>query len=142
MQHDEDEKEFEWVDMPYFPNKYIKLNGYFFPTLLKNTLKRCLNFKYESGDIIVASYPKSGTTWTQEIVFSIVNECNFELAKSAPIDERVPFLESPTKKAIDLIYEMKQRPRLIKTHLPLSLLPVGIEKHCKVRIGYARFKII
>ena len=117
---------------PTFRTSSSKLMTSTFLPTLPTRLPRVESSSMSRATLLWPAIPSRAQRGLEEIVFSIVNECNFELAKSAPIDERVPFLESPTKKAIDLICEMKQRPRLIKTHLPLSLLPVGIEKHCTV----------
>jgi hypothetical protein len=35
----------------------------------------------------------SGTTWTQEMVWCIANDLDFEAAKKTTLDERVPFFE-------------------------------------------------
>ena len=44
-------------------------------------------------DIWISSFPKCGTTWTQEMVWNIVNNLDFDAARSKPLDLRVPFLE-------------------------------------------------
>ena len=51
---------------------------------------------------------------------------NVEKAKSTSIDERFPYLEylSPGLEAISNL----PSPRLIKTHMPLKLLPKDINK--------------
>lgn len=43
-------------------------------------------------DVWVTTYPKSGTTWTQEMVWLIHSDFNFELAKSIPLAWRAPTL--------------------------------------------------
>ena len=50
-------------------------------------------FQPRKSDVWVMTFPKSGTTWMQEIVWLIVNDCDFEGAK-APLNNRSPFLES------------------------------------------------
>ena len=35
--------------------------------------------KPRKSDIWVLSYPRSGTTWTQEMVWQIANKCDFEV---------------------------------------------------------------
>lgn len=36
------------------------------------TIQKCANLQLESTDIFICSYPKSGTTWTQHIVISLL----------------------------------------------------------------------
>ncbi|XP_046383782.1 luciferin sulfotransferase-like isoform X2 [Ischnura elegans] len=91
-------------------------------------------------DVWVASFPKCGTTWTQEMVWCICNDLNFEHAKSIAIRLRFPFVEnsslsnsrelgdenSPVYKyswdSVKYTSDLPS-PRFIKTHLPLNLLP-------------------
>lgn len=35
----------------------------------------------------------TGTTWTQELVWLIVNDCNFEKAKKTDLNIRSPYME-------------------------------------------------
>jgi Sulfotransferase domain len=46
----------------------------------------------ELSDVKLSRVP--GTTWTQEMVWLIVNNCDFEAAKQKSLNERAPFLES------------------------------------------------
>merc|ERR1719334_2801250 len=44
-------------------------------------------------DIWTSSFPKCGTTWTQEMVWNIVHGVDLTKAKASSLEERVPFLE-------------------------------------------------
>ncbi|KAI9564852.1 hypothetical protein GHT06_008593 [Daphnia sinensis] len=104
------------------------------------------NFHVRPDDIWVLSFPKSGTTWTQELVWLIANDCDFEGAKRS-LNDRSPFLEFPyllprkgtptyghlpsVEKQMQYREELES-PRLIKTHLPLDLLPPQLTETCKV----------
>lgn len=44
-------------------------------------------------DIWVVSFPKCGTTWTQEMVWLLNNNLNFDEAKKVNLLHRFPFLE-------------------------------------------------
>ncbi|XP_052867047.1 luciferin sulfotransferase-like [Anopheles cruzii] len=96
--------------------------------------KRFLSYEKElvdapvfEDDVWVASYPKSGTTWCQEMVWLLCNDLNFEAARAESLRTRYPFLE------VSLIHDVPgssferardtRRPRFIKTHLPVSMLP-------------------
>ncbi|KAM8934300.1 sulfotransferase 1 family member D1-like [Pelodytes ibericus] len=91
-------------------------------------------FQARPEDILISTYPKSGTTWVQEIVDLIMNNGDEEVCRRAPIYERIPF--------IDLMYLMKpgpeeinkmSSPRVLKTHMPAQLVPESFwNNNCKV----------
>ncbi|KAK3528961.1 hypothetical protein QTP70_014151 [Hemibagrus guttatus] len=88
------------------------------------------------SDLLISTYPKSGTTWVQEIVDLLRNNGDAEICKRAPTTERSPFLEGhyppPIPSGLDLLKKIKP-PRVIKTHLPIQLVPKGFwENKCKV----------
>jgi len=92
-------------------------------------------------DIFVCSFQKSGTTWTQEMVWNIIHGVDLEAAQASILDARAPFLELsglvedlmmktndgeflPEFLADSVGYaEHLPSPRIIKTHLPVELLP-------------------
>lgn len=103
------------------------VNGFSLPSFAIKFLKtEALNFQARDDDIYVISYPKTGTTWTQEIVYLIHSNLNFEAAKSKGLHERFPYVEHAMTD-INTIVNM-QSPRLLKSHLPYSLLPPDIIK--------------
>lgn len=51
------------------------------------------NMKVHSDDTWVLSYPKTGTTWTQEMVWLICNNLDYKGAAETFLDFRFPFLE-------------------------------------------------
>jgi len=53
---------------------------------------RLYNFSVKEDDIWIVTYPKCGTTWTQEMVWQIVNGVDKEKGKM-PLFARSPFLE-------------------------------------------------
>ncbi|GAA6082600.1 sulfotransferase 1 family member D1-like isoform X1 [Tachysurus ichikawai] len=88
------------------------------------------------SDLLISTYPKSGTTWVQEIVDLLLHNGDHEICKRAPTTVRSPFLEvhypPPIPSGLDLLKTMKP-PRVIKTHLPIQLVPEGFwENKCKV----------
>jgi len=97
---------------------------------------RVEKFKAYPEDLLIATYPKAGTTWTQEIVDLILNDGDVEKARRAPTHHRMPFLEmSAPNPALSGITRLEQMapPRVIKTHLPIQLVPNSFwEAGCKV----------
>lgn len=47
-------------------------------TILKNFLHYQTHFQARNSDIIIASLPKTGTTWLKSLLFSIVNRVNID----------------------------------------------------------------
>ncbi|XP_071772801.1 sulfotransferase family 1, cytosolic sulfotransferase 5 [Centroberyx gerrardi] len=98
--------------------------------------KRVETFRAFPEDLLIATYPKAGTTWIQEIVDLILNRGDAGRARRAPTHVRMPFLEmttpNPTLSGITHLEQMEP-PRVIKTHLPIQLIPNTFwEARCKV----------
>ncbi|XP_018331171.1 sulfotransferase 1 family member D1-like [Agrilus planipennis] len=128
---------------------YVTVKGFTLPEAYGEYSNEIENFEVYDDDVWVCSFPKSGTTWTQEMVWLIENNFNYEKAKR-PIYERFPhfelhvyydlksaFSKNPNLKrqpfstnSFEYIKNLK-RPRLIKTHLPFALLPNQIRKFIK-----------
>uniref|UniRef100_A0A8C4GPH1 Sulfotransferase n=1 Tax=Dicentrarchus labrax TaxID=13489 RepID=A0A8C4GPH1_DICLA len=88
------------------------------------------NFKARPDDILIATYPKAGTTWVCYILDLLYfGQTCPERQASVPLHERVPFLEItiPSQPAgTDLADHLSTTPRLIKTHLPFLLTPLNM----------------
>uniref|UniRef100_A0A8C6LH89 Sulfotransferase n=1 Tax=Nothobranchius furzeri TaxID=105023 RepID=A0A8C6LH89_NOTFU len=50
-------------------------------------------FRPDPSDLLIATYPKAGTTWTQEIVDLLLHNGDADACKRAPTPVRSPFLE-------------------------------------------------
>lgn len=115
----------------FLPKKYIKLSD------------RIRNFKIRHDDIWIVTFPKSGTVWTYNIVWELINKLPFStqffkdkfflFEKSMLYDENemnkndTEFLTS--MKAVDKQfdeYENEVSPRLFMSHLPAHFLPKDI----------------
>ncbi|XP_072943670.1 sulfotransferase 1C4-like [Epargyreus clarus] len=133
--------------------------GYFFQSMYKQQAASIYSMPIRPDDVFVHSFPRSGTTLTQELVWLIQNNLNYEKARSTKLYARFPMLEfslsmhpETTK---ELIEEHKDKvdclnilntfatpsaekiaklpsPRFIKTHIPLSLLPPSLLDSAKV----------
>ncbi|KAM9796805.1 sulfotransferase 1 family member D1-like isoform 2-T2 [Syngnathus typhle] len=92
-------------------------------------------FRPDPSDLLIASYPKSGTSWMLEIVDLLLHNGDAKICRRAPLSMRVPFLEMSdrlgSQPGLDMLKEMDP-PRIIKTHLPFQLIPSGFwENKCK-----------
>ncbi|XP_050301971.1 sulfotransferase 1B1-like [Anthonomus grandis grandis] len=134
--------------------------NYFFPSGYEKEAENFYNFELRPDDVFVATFPRSGTTWTQDMVWLLCNNLDYDKAAKIPLTERFPFLEfscfvhKDTK--AEFLQENEADPekykivqeidypgwktlaktdgqRFIKTHLPFSLLPPNLTRNgCKV----------
>ncbi|XP_056129505.1 cytosolic sulfotransferase 2-like [Lampris incognitus] len=85
------------------------------------------NFKARPDDILIATYPKAGTTWVSYILdLMYFGQTLPERQATVPLNERVPFLEITApfvKSGKELADTLPTSPRLIKTHLPVQFVP-------------------
>lgn len=51
------------------------------------------NFQVRDDDVWIISYPKCGTTWTQEMVWLLGNNLDYETGAKVELGDRSPFLE-------------------------------------------------
>jgi len=109
--------------------------------------ERVYNFPVKEDDIWIVTFPKVGTTWTQEMVWMLVNDVDKEKG-AVPRSIRSPFLEfggmtggkqlvekdDVETSPIDTIERAMQLQgqRVIKSHLPMEFLPPNLHKKCKV----------
>ncbi|XP_050498562.1 sulfotransferase 1E1-like [Diabrotica virgifera virgifera] len=136
------------------PKKWLYPSGY------EKQAHDFYNFVARPSDVFIVTFPRSGTTWTQEMIWLLANNLNYEKASQVNLRQRFPFLEfssflHPEMKAILLkenqhdwekcqiiqgldrgiienLNNMKER-RFIKTHNPFSLMPPNLlDVGCKV----------
>jgi aryl sulfotransferase len=77
-------------------------------------------FSFRDDDIVIATYAKSGTTWTQQIVGQLI----FNGAEDVPVNELSPWLDLrvPPKPVKLAAVEAQTTRRFLKTHLPVDAL--------------------
>ena len=109
----------------------------------RQNIWRLYSFQLRDDDIWIVTFPKAGTTWTQEMVWMLVNDVDKEKG-AVPASLRCPYMEinslmGPDLDKIpfppDMIEAMNDpigyagkmsSPRVLKTHLPIDSLPNGM----------------
>lgn len=83
--------------------------------------RRWAHYRPRDGDVIIATYPKCGTTWMQRIVDLLV----FQSPEPRSINEVSPWIDrsiSPIESVMEQIEKQAHR-RFLKSHLPFDGLP-------------------
>ncbi|XP_065294482.1 sulfotransferase 1E1-like [Dermacentor albipictus] len=88
----------------------------------EDTVRSALSYKPSSDDVFIVTYPKSGTTWTQYVILSILGGGE---APRTYVDYMLnsPYLELMGVEGV----ERMPRPGLVKTHLPFHKAPYSPE---------------
>ncbi|KAI8503897.1 hypothetical protein Bbelb_179650 [Branchiostoma belcheri] len=90
------------------------------------------SFEVREDDVFISAYPKSGTTWTQQIVSLVYAEGDISEVCKVPLQARTPWLETldmsgrlgvGAGEPRPILLKSAPSPRLMKTHLPYHLLP-------------------
>ncbi|GAB0090911.1 hypothetical protein DMENIID0001_056910 [Sergentomyia squamirostris] len=76
--------------------------------------QRIVDFVVRPDDVWLVGFPKSGTTWTQELTWLICNDLDYEGAAKVVQNITLSILEN------------RPSPRLIKSHLPCHILPTQL----------------
>ncbi|XP_066533511.1 sulfotransferase family 2, cytosolic sulfotransferase 3 isoform X2 [Hoplias malabaricus] len=102
--------------------KYLIYHGIMLPTETHDheSIKYFENFQFQDQDIICVSFPKSGTTWMQEMIPLLLNGGDLTPVESVPNWDRVPWLEETR---IAHVVDKLSSPRAMVTHMPLNLMP-------------------
>jgi len=107
------------------------------PHLVGNIMLLQDTFKPRRDDIILATLPKCGTTWLKALAFTITNRSRYSFSDHPLLASNpqylVPFIEIPDAGRDHTYLETLPSPRLLATHLPLSMLPSGtISAGCRI----------
>ncbi|XP_059490214.1 sulfotransferase 4A1-like [Neocloeon triangulifer] len=132
---------------------------YFLPSKYREQGPEIFNFKVRPDDVWIATYPRSGTTLMQEMLWLLANDLDYKTGNEIPLVARAHFIEFGILVHDDLLAEILKlvegdpertkiarefaanrvpvldempSPRVIKTHLPFSLLPPNLLQTAKV----------
>lgn len=136
--HDQDEALIMHPDYGY---RYRLIHGIVYPPFaFQPTIDELRAVDWSRpGDVLIATYPKCGTTWMQQIILCLLARGQaskvFDPMQQAPWIER----ESSLARRISVIVDREgsadfSRRRCFKTHAPLNLLPCAN--------GFSRGKIV
>ena len=110
------------------PN-YMQFQGRYFPPTSPEWFDYLVNkFVPRDSDIILATYPRSGTTWLQNILHILKHKQKLD----GPLQASSPFIIFPqfasglgpdSQPLLKPEFENIPAPRILKTHLPWDLVP-------------------
>jgi aryl sulfotransferase len=83
-------------------------------------------YRPRNGDVVIATAPKVGTTWTQQIVNLLI----FQNAEPRPLTMMSPWIDCRIQMPPEVmmqIIEAQDHRRFLKSHLPMDGLPIHDE---------------
>ncbi|XP_046448183.1 sulfotransferase 1E1-like [Daphnia pulex] len=108
------------------PGKFV------FTPLYAKHADRLYRMQPRTDDVWLLTFPKCGTTWTSELLWLVMNNCDTEKATSTPLFLRAPFIEvpfltsetelSPERNKMLNSADKMSSPRIFKSHMPFYLL--------------------
>ncbi|HEY5623540.1 MAG TPA: sulfotransferase domain-containing protein [Gammaproteobacteria bacterium] len=81
-----------------------------------------LEYAAEPGDIFIASYPKSGTTWVQYMAYLLKSDGR-ALPPGEMLGDAIPHLEEVGRETAERV----PKPRILKTHFTSDMTPAHAE---------------
>lgn len=108
-----------------------KVNGVSLPRMSPERWEELKTFPLRHDDLFIVTYPKSGTTWMQQIVKLLRNGGRGD---EVPLDRSIPWLEMldcDLSKIIGYSPDMATAsdvlsPRVFKSHFPYEFVPGGL----------------
>jgi aryl sulfotransferase len=102
------------TDVVHWPTKTRELQSRLFDSTIWD------DFRFREDDIVIATYPKAGTTWMQQIVAQLL----FDGDPAIVVGRLSPWVEMrlPPKAEKLAMLEAQTHRRFVKTHLPLDAL--------------------
>ncbi|MBL4622189.1 MAG: sulfotransferase domain-containing protein [Immundisolibacteraceae bacterium] len=86
------------------------------------SIGNAMSFQLRPSDVFINTYPKSGTTWLQQIVHGLRSRGDMDFDEITAV---VPWMETALDMGIDIHGEQFANPRAYKMHLPLTMAPKG-----------------
>lgn len=103
------------------------------PQFVQSIFRVIKHFKPLPNDIILASFPKTGTTWLKSVIFSIIHRSSKHRLAMAHPHELVPTLEVQVYTTSSEPSYTNQSTRIFSTHIPYQLLSETLDlSECRV----------
>ncbi|XP_067009621.2 luciferin sulfotransferase [Anabrus simplex] len=108
--------------------------GCVLPTPYADWAERIKKFEVREDDVWIVTFPKCGTTWSQEMIWLILHDLDWEGARKTILIRRSPYVEfgclmsdddrerMGTPDTLTNAHQLPS-PRFLKSHLPVELLP-------------------
>nr|ACO12675.1 Estrogen sulfotransferase, isoform 3 [Lepeophtheirus salmonis] len=138
----EDEKEARsklWTGPYTTMVNMVSCKDFYMPERFLEIKEEIESLEIRPDDLFLISYPKAGSTWSQEMVWQLKEGTNFVDCKRN-LAQRIPFLEleslvlrgpESTIKSVEAV-KNKSSPRIIKSHLLTPFLPKDLFNKSKV----------
>ena len=86
------------------------------------SVARGLTYNASPTDVFIATYPKCGTTWLQQILHCLRTRGDADFKEITAV---VPWLEMADAMGLDPTAPQRAAPKVFKTHLPFERIPQG-----------------
>ncbi|XP_063834758.1 luciferin sulfotransferase [Ostrinia nubilalis] len=120
----------------------VEPSGAILPAEFRQIGEDILGVEVREDDVWMCSYPRTGSTWAQEMVWLVGHDLDYEGAKSIQqircplvelscimVDGNLQWVnESMKGTSVDLVKHRLPHPRYVRSHLPFPLLPNDIER--------------
>ncbi|XP_010625866.1 sulfotransferase 2B1-like [Fukomys damarensis] len=100
----------------------------------QESLRAACSFQFQDTDVLLVTFPKSGTTWMQQVLSLVFCEGHLGSIHHVPNWERMPWLEQIFFGKLCSSLNPGQ-PRLLTSHLPAEALGPVLQ-HSKARVVY------
>ncbi|KAL1534725.1 cytosolic sulfotransferase 17-like [Salvia divinorum] len=123
----------KWLGDDYL----VQLEGFWLLPQFVKPIKRVINhYNPLPSDVMLVTFPKTGTTWLKSLLYSILNRSSKHKLVAEHPHELVPFLEIQVFAEVDeppVLAAPSNGPRLFATHIPYQLMAKTLDSsQCKV----------
>ena len=115
------------LDLPF---RHSVVEGYIYPpTITRESIDKTRRFQLREDDVFIATFPKCGTTWTQNIIYKLhqAHETGVFEGFEYHLLDAIPWLENSDHRQLS----QRPSPRHIKTHNPYEHLAKDPVVPCK-----------